>query len=119
MNDLMSLGIHRVWKDYFVRSLDPGIRPSTGSQEGQRILDVAGGTGDIATRMLDYATNIKGDTKTSVIVSDINPEMLAEGKKRFAGSDYLRDDRVDFLEANAEKLETIQNDSIDLYTVAF
>lgn len=88
-------------------------------QEGQRILDIAGGTGDIALRILDHATEINKDYRTSVIVSDINPEMLAEGRKRFASSDYLQDGRVDFLEANAEDLNTIESNSIDLYTVAF
>ena len=124
MNDLMSLGIHRLWKDHFVRSLNPGIRPSaltpTGqSENGQKILDIAGGTGDIAFRLLDHATNINHDTKTSVIVSDINADMLAEGKKRFRMSDYYAANRVDFLEANAEDLSAIESSSIDLYTVAF
>ena len=122
MNDFMSLGIHRLWKDHFVRSLNPGIRPSTTSQpKGQTILDIAGGTGDIAFRMLDHSTTINHDTQTSVIVSDINPQMLAEGKKRFQKSEspYLRDGRVAFLEANAEDLSKIEDNSIDLYTVAF
>jgi 2-methoxy-6-polyprenyl-1,4-benzoquinol methylase len=119
MNDLMSLGIHRVWKDYFVRSLNPGIRPSSNEEQGQRILDIAGGTGDIAQRMLDHATIINGDSKTHVTISDINPDMLSEGRKRFAGSSYQQAGRVDFLEANAEDLHTIPSESIDLYTVAF
>lgn len=125
MNDLMSLGIHRLWKDHFVRSLNPGIRPRSAQSrdgEGQTILDIAGGTGDIAFRMLDHATEINKDTKTSVIVSDINAAMLAEGQKRFATSPspYLRDGRVSFLEANAEDLSAhIADSSIDLYTVAF
>lgn len=123
MNDLMSLGIHRLWKDHFVRSLKPGIPPSTISShqpfEGQKILDIAGGTGDIAFRLLDYATHINRDTKTSVVVSDINPDMLAEGKKRFASSPYKMTGRVSFLEANAENLDSIESNTIDLYTVAF
>ena len=124
MNDFMSLGIHRLWKDHFARSLNPGIRPSSiannsDTQQGQRILDIAGGTGDIAFRLLDHATNINHDSKTSVIVSDINPEMLAEGKKRFAVSPYQAAGRVSFLEANAEELDKIESSSIDLYTVAF
>ncbi|TKA27367.1 hypothetical protein B0A50_04979 [Salinomyces thailandicus] len=120
MNDLMSLGIHRLWKDYFVRSLNPGIPPSTtSSPRGQKILDIAGGTGDIALRHLDHSTTINNDHKTSVIISDINPEMLAEGMKRFASSPYKPTNRVSFLEANAEDLPTIESNSIDLYTVAF
>ena len=120
MNDLMSLGIHRLWKDHFVRSLNPGVRhPATTPPRGQRILDIAGGTGDIAFRMLDHATTINHDRQTSVLVSDINPDMLGEGRKRFAASPYHGTGRVDFLEANAENLEGVPDGSIDLYTVAF
>ncbi|KAI7646666.1 hypothetical protein KC322_g19366, partial [Hortaea werneckii] len=90
MNDLMSLGIHRLWKDHFVRSLNPGIPPSsrTSPDQGMKILDIAGGTGDIAFRHLDHSSTINADRHTSVIVSDINPDMLAEGRKRFAASAY-------------------------------
>ena len=123
MNDLMSLGIHRIWKDYFVRSLNPGICTipaiSRGATAGQTILDVAGGTGDIALRMLDHATHINKDNDTRVMISDINADMLEEGKKRIAQSPYRGSDRVSFLEANAEDLHTIEDESIDLYTVAF
>ena len=119
MNDLMSLGIHRLWKDHFVRSLDPGTRLSNGGKELQTILDVAGGTGDIAFRLLDHASTINGDQTSRVIVSDINPQMLAEGKKRSLDTAYAHSERLQWLEANAEKLETVENDSIDLYTVAF
>ena len=120
MNDLMSLGIHRLWKDRFVRSLNPGS--STGEDDdvrGWKILDVAGGTGDIAFRMLDHATTINHDTKTSVTVSDINPEMLAEGRKRSLETSYAGTERLKFLEADAEKLSMVESNSIDLYTVAF
>lgn len=117
MNDLMSLGIHRFWKDHFVRSLSPGTSSPDG--EGWNILDIAGGTGDIAFRMLDYATNVKGDNKTAVTVADINPEMLAEGRKRSSATLYANSDRLKFIEANAEELADIESNSIDLYTVAF
>ena len=120
MNDLMSLGIHRLWKDHFVRSLNPGS--SAGGPDaarGWKILDVAGGTGDIAFRMLDHSTIINHDTKTSVTVSDINPDMLAEGRKRSLETEYAGTERLKFLEANAEKLSMVESNSIDLYTVAF
>ena len=112
----MSLGIHRLWKDHFVRSIAPGSSPP---YEGWNILDIAGGTGDIAFRMLDYATKIKNDYTTRVTVSDINADMLAEGRKRSLETVYADSTRLSFLEANAEKLEMIESDSIDLYTVAF
>lgn len=105
-----------------MRSLNPGI-PSlsqrTGEPQGQKLLDIAGGTGDIAFRLLDHATNVNGDTKTSIIISDINADMLEEGKKRYSNTNYRSSDRVSFLEANAEDLSTIESESIDLYTVAF
>ncbi|MCJ1463890.1 2-hexaprenyl-6-methoxy-1,4-benzoquinone methyltransferase [Pseudocyphellaria aurata] len=120
MNDLMSLGIHRLWKDHFVRSLNPGSNPASENPAGPwRILDVAGGTGDIAFRMLDHASVVNNDQQSNVIVSDINPEMLAEGKKRSLETQYAGSERLSFLEANAEKLSMIDSDSIDLYTVAF
>lgn len=115
MNDLMSLGIHRLWKDYFVRSLGPG----SSDGKGWNILDIAGGTGDIAFRMLDHATNVKGDLNTKVTVADINPDMLAEGRKRALTSPYADTDRLDFVQGNAESMPSIPSDSVDLYTVAF
>lgn len=80
MNDAMSLGIHRLWKDHYVSKLDP--------HGALRCLDVAGGTGDIALRILDHARTRYGDRDTSVHMVDINPEMLEEGKKRFAKTMY-------------------------------
>ncbi|KAJ5825562.1 hypothetical protein N7474_002700 [Penicillium riverlandense] len=122
MNDLMSLGIHRLWKDHFVRSLNPGSSlpardPS--AQKGWNILDIAGGTGDIAFRMLDHATNINHDLDTRVTISDINAAMLAEGRKRSVQTPYYNTQRLSFLEANAESIPSIPSDSVDLYTVVF
>src|SRR5690242_3360755 len=75
--DLMSAGVHRIWKDAMVEWLNP--RP------GWKILDVAGGTGDIAFRMVDMARtrkNEKGGGEASVTVCDINDQMLGEGRGR-------------------------------------
>jgi 2-methoxy-6-polyprenyl-1,4-benzoquinol methylase len=119
MNDLMSLGIHRRWKDHFVRSLSPGTPPSTPDAQPWTILDIAGGTGDIAFRMLDYATTIHGDTATTVTVADINADMLAVGRKRAETTAYAGTGRLAFCEANAEHLDGIAANSVDLYTVAF
>ena len=122
MNDFMSLGIHRLWKDHFVRNLDPGSGLSReGASEGQgwKILDVAGGTGDIAFRMLEHASKIHGDNNTHVTVADINKDMLEEGRKRSYGLPFARTGQLDFVEVNAEHLEHIDTDSLDLYTVAF
>ncbi|KFY38382.1 hypothetical protein V494_04374 [Pseudogymnoascus sp. VKM F-4513 (FW-928)] len=125
MNDLMSLGIHRLWKDHFVRSLNPGsnsgsLTPTNGPSpsQGWNILDIAGGTGDIAFRMLDHAHNVNHSPNTRVTVSDINPDMLAEGRKRSLETPYANSANLDFLVANAEQLPVPDN-SVDLYTVAF
>ncbi|KAL6247493.1 2-hexaprenyl-6-methoxy-1,4-benzoquinone methyltransferase [Rhinocladiella similis] len=116
MNDLMSLGIHRLWKDYFVRSLNPGSRTD---DKGWSILDVAGGTGDIAFRMLDHATNVNLDLNTRVTIADINPDMLAEGQKRALETPYGKSGRLSFMQGNAESMPSVPSDSVDLYTVAF
>jgi|ERR1700722_9271256 len=82
MNDATSFGVHRIWKDTFVSGLKPGKKGPI------RCLDVAGGTGDIALRILDYAREKYADRETSVEVVDINEEMLREGMKRFKKTMY-------------------------------
>jgi hypothetical protein len=82
MNDASSLGVHRIWKDTFVSSLKPGRKGI------KRCLDVAGGTGDIALRILDHAREEYGDRETTVEVVDINSEMLREGVRRFRKTMY-------------------------------
>ncbi|CAO3649519.1 unnamed protein product [Cunninghamella blakesleeana] len=111
MNDAMSFGIHRIWKDQFIRSMAPG--------PGTKLLDVAGGTGDIALRFLDYCRNIHRDSTASVTMVDINPHMLEEGKKRFQTTPYANTNQADFLVQNAENLVDIPDESVDVYTIAF
>ncbi|KAI9501897.1 UbiE/COQ5 methyltransferase [Coemansia spiralis] len=111
MNDAMSLGIHRLWKDHFIRKMAP--------TPGARLLDVAGGTGDIAQRFLQYQDEVNGDSTGSVHMADINPEMLREGEHRFAGSKWMQEGRIGFTVGNAEKLDFIEDESFDVYTIAF
>jgi len=82
MNDATSLGVHRLWKDTFVSSLRPGKK---GPME---CIDVAGGTGDIALRILDHVKDRYYDRETRVNVVDINAQMLKEGYKRFKKTMY-------------------------------
>ncbi len=105
MNDLMSAGMHRVWKDAMVAWLNPPKRP------GWRSLDVAGGTGDVAFRIVAASHG-----NAHVTVLDINGSMLAVGRER-AEKQKLADN-VDFVEANAEELP-FADASFDAYTVAF
>ncbi|EJC98871.1 UbiE/COQ5 methyltransferase [Fomitiporia mediterranea MF3/22] len=112
MNDAMSLGVHRLWKDTFVSTLNPGRKGPL------RCLDVAGGTGDIALRILDHAREKHYDRETTVEVLDINPDMLAEGRKRFKLTMYHNTPQISFREGNAQKLDLPSN-TYDLYTIAF
>ena len=99
MNDFMSGGMHRLWKNLFVRRVRP--------RRGEKILDMAGGTGDIAFRMAASGANIT--------VADINDEMLAVGIDRAARRGI---DGLVWAEENAEKL-SFGDQSFDAYTIAF
>ena len=99
MNDLMSGGMHRLWKDRFVARVKP--RP------GEQILDMAGGTGDVAFRMAERGAE--------VTVGDINPDMLEIGKQRAARRDLAG---VAWKVENAEKL-SFSDASFDAYTIVF
>ncbi|KAI8635641.1 ubiquinone/menaquinone biosynthesis methyltransferase [Xylariaceae sp. FL1651] len=120
MNDLMSFGWHRVWKDHFVSSLNPG-HSSAFPPSPQRVLDVAGGTGDIAFRMLHQAHVVNANPNVHVTISDINASMLAVGQSRAAALlPAAQQAALSFLEADATRLPpTVLPDSLDLYTVAF
>ncbi|XP_075155326.1 2-methoxy-6-polyprenyl-1,4-benzoquinol methylase, mitochondrial-like [Haematobia irritans] len=116
MNDAMSMGIHRVWKDIFIERLGP--------QHGTRHLDVAGGTGDISFRFLKYLqkqTNPKA-LKSHVTVSDINEHMLSVGEERAKNlgltEEKLSNMTIEWKVANAEKLPFPDN-SFNSYTIAF
>jgi demethylmenaquinone methyltransferase/2-methoxy-6-polyprenyl-1,4-benzoquinol methylase len=107
MNDLMSGGVHRLWKDAMVAELAP---PKTGSRP-YRVLDMAGGTGDIAQRILDRSVG-----HAEVVVSDINSDMLRVGAERARAWRYPG--QVSFVQANAEQLP-FETGSFDAYTIAF
>lgn len=99
MNDLMSGGMHRIWKDQFVRRIRP--------RSGERILDMAGGTGDVAFRLARSGAEI--------VVADINPDMLAVGKRR-AKRRGLKG--LHWAEENAESL-SFPDKGFDAYSIAF
>jgi demethylmenaquinone methyltransferase / 2-methoxy-6-polyprenyl-1,4-benzoquinol methylase len=105
MNDLMSFGLHRVWKDILVAK----VRPSRSRPFVH--LDVAGGTGDVAFRVAEA-----GGPLTSVTVVDINPDMLNIGAERAKSRAF--GDRVTFVEGNAEALP-FSDSRFDAYTIAF
>lgn len=106
MNDLMSAGLHRLWKDDFITQLAPprGTTP-------YHVLDVAGGTGDIAFRIARA-----GGKGTHVTVADISPEMVGEGRKRAIAEGLM--ESCDFTVGNAESLG-FPDKTFDAYTIAF
>ena len=102
MNDLMSMGIHRVWKTAMMDWLAP--------RDGQHLLDVAGGTGDIAFRFLERARDAR------VTVCDMTESMLVEGRKRAEAGKLA--DRLAWVTGDAMALP-FADDSFDRYTISF
>jgi len=142
---LLTKPCHRTNRDHFVSSLNPGFSPlsADSSPRGpQHILDIAGGTGDIAFRMLHRAHVLNSNPSARVTISDINPAMLTVGRQRSESLPASQQAALTFLEANAEDLTItkplapasasqqepttatpptsgIPDNSVDLYTVAF
>ncbi|CAN1168327.1 2-methoxy-6-polyprenyl-1,4-benzoquinol methylase, mitochondrial [Linum perenne] len=103
MNDLMSGGLHRLWKERLVSKLNPF--------PGMKHLDVAGGTGDVAFRILEAV-----NSETEIYVCDINANMLNVGKKRAIERGEMKS--LVWVEGDAEALNFPDN-SMDGYTIAF
>ncbi|KAK6235858.1 UbiE/COQ5 methyltransferase - like 5 [Theobroma cacao] len=121
MNDLMSAGLHRLWKDRLVSKLSPF--------PGMKHLDVAGGTGDVAFRILESISSIRRralqdpvndglQEETQIYVCDINPNMLNVGKKRAVERGLGEDKSLTWVQGDAEALSFGDN-SMDGYTIAF
>ncbi|MFP4313203.1 MAG: bifunctional demethylmenaquinone methyltransferase/2-methoxy-6-polyprenyl-1,4-benzoquinol methylase UbiE [Alphaproteobacteria bacterium] len=103
MNDLMSGGIHRLWKDRFIRMIRPRI--------GLKYLDVAGGTGDIAFRLRQ-----KIGAEADITLCDLTENMLSVGRDRAIDKGWLDD--FNWVTGNAEDLP-FEDNSFDIYTIAF
>ncbi|XP_078083069.1 2-methoxy-6-polyprenyl-1,4-benzoquinol methylase, mitochondrial [Mustelus asterias] len=136
MNDAMSLGIHRLWKDALIRMMNP--------LPGTKLLDVAGGTGDIAFRFMDYLRlqherqsrqamksfqspswqqindfyeqQNKSDSGSKAVICDINKEMLKVGRQKAEQLNYT--EGLAWVVGNAEELP-FDDDKFDVYTIAF
>ena len=126
MNDLMSAGLHRAWKDALVTAINPPTKGRPGRLEEEKgrpgrldekperefaLLDVAGGTGDVSFRTIEA-----GGAGTRATVADINAEMLAVGRER--ARERGLDDAVTFVDANAEALP-FPSKSFDAASIAF
>ncbi|PIN18168.1 Ubiquinone biosynthesis methyltransferase COQ5 [Handroanthus impetiginosus] len=121
MNDVMSAGLHRLWKERLVSKLNPF--------SGMKHLDVAGGTGDVAFRILESINSVRNRAmrdihddslleETQIFVCDINPNMLNVGRKRAEESGLAGNKSLIWVEGDAEALK-FENDSMDGYTIAF
>eukprot|EP00250_Pteridium_aquilinum_P017019 c23416_g2_i1 orf=456-1367(-) len=122
MNDIMSAGLHRLWKDRLVSKL----RPFPGLQH----LDVAGGTGDVAFRVLDAiysrekmgmlkkTPDLEADDDTRVHICDINPAMLEVGQRRAQEKGLGKAKSLVWVKGDAEALD-FKDDTFDSYTIAF
>jgi demethylmenaquinone methyltransferase/2-methoxy-6-polyprenyl-1,4-benzoquinol methylase len=103
MNDLMSLGIHRLWKRFTIEM--------SGVRSGQRVLDIAGGTGDLAAKF----SRLVGQ-RGEVVLADINSSMLQHGRSRLVDDGVVGN--VEYVQANAENLPFAEN-HFDCITIAF
>jgi len=103
MNDLMSLGVHRIWKRWFVET--------SGVRNGDRVLDLAGGTGDIAALLL-----ARVGSSGSVVLGDINAAMLRAGRDRLLDRGLVRN--LEYAQLNAEALP-FPDAAFDAVTIAF
>ncbi|EES04306.1 hypothetical protein SORBI_3003G445700 [Sorghum bicolor] len=120
MNDLMSVGLHRLWKDRLISKLNPF--------PGMKHLDVAGGTGDVAFRVLERIKSVghramqgtltETEEDTHIYVCDINSNMLNVGKKRAAERGYSKEHCLSWIQGDAEAL-SFEDGSMDGYTIAF
>ncbi len=108
MNDLMSGGMHRLWKDKFIRMIRPCANTGSCSTD---YLDVAGGTGDIAFRIRK-----KAGAGANITLCDLNDNMLSVGRNRAIDKGWIND--FNWITGNAESLP-IADESIDIYTIAF
>lgn len=114
MNDVMSMGIHRIWKDIFIQELGP--------THGTHLLDSAGGTGDITFRYMNFLRNTPNprNLRSHVTVCDINQHMLNVGEKRASrlGLSQNSNCSITWKQEDAEKL-SFPDDSFSAYTIAF
>ena len=103
MNDLMSVGIHRIWKRFTIEL--------SGVRKGHSVLDIAGGTGDLAARFADIV-----GPEGAVVLADINESMLKVGRDKLLDSGHLGN--LEFVQADAQYLP-FPDDSFDCITIAF
>ncbi|KAJ2811053.1 hypothetical protein H4S07_002304 [Coemansia furcata] len=108
--EMMTIGMNQYWKRKFVRLMSPSA--------GLKMVDMAGGTGQIARNYLAYQDTVNNDTSSSVHVVDLNEQMLRVGKHRFASTQWAKDGRISFAQGSAENLVDIADNSFDIYSIS-
>ena len=109
MNDLMSFFSHRLWKEVFVKNLSPF--------PGMKVLDVAGGTGDIAIKIIEKSRKHKLNPMPKVTVYDLTQSMLDIGKAKAADRGIIEE--IDWICGDAANMQNIKDSSYDAYTISF
>ena len=126
MNDIMSVGLHRAWKNHLINEISPNYK--------MKLIDVAGGTGDIAFRFMNFLENSKdtllitdklkeqnlapsAESDFKITVCDINENMLRVGEQRSKSLPFA--DRLVWKVGNAENLVNEKDNTYDVYTIAF
>ncbi|KAJ2780277.1 2-hexaprenyl-6-methoxy-1,4-benzoquinone methyltransferase [Coemansia javaensis] len=107
---ISSLTMNTVWKRRFVHRMQ--------AAPGAKMLDVAGGTCEIAKHYLDYQDTVNKDKTSSVHVVDLNVGMLRVGMGRMAGTQWMKDGRITLAKGNAEDLAEIPDNSVDIYSIS-
>ncbi|KAJ1832302.1 2-hexaprenyl-6-methoxy-1,4-benzoquinone methyltransferase [Coemansia sp. RSA 2706] len=110
VSDIISMSMNKRWKQRFVEQMRP--------QPGDKMIDVAGGTCEVAKRYLHYQDSVNRDRTSSVHVVDFNENMLEVGRRRLAASPWMRDRRVTFAQGNAEDLADVPDASVDIYCIS-
>ncbi|KAJ1941016.1 2-hexaprenyl-6-methoxy-1,4-benzoquinone methyltransferase [Kickxella alabastrina] len=108
--NVLSLFMNTMWKRRFVQRMAPA--------PGARLLDVAGGTCEIAKHYLEYQDSVNRDSASSVHVVDFNEHMLKAGEARLGGTPWMREGRVTFAQGDAEDLANVPDNSVDIYSIS-
>ncbi|KAJ2149886.1 hypothetical protein J3F82_004314 [Coemansia sp. RSA 637] len=110
VSDMISMSMNKRWKQRFIEQMRP--------MPGDKMLDVAGGTCEVARRYLQYQDTVNHDMTSSVHVVDFNDSMLQVGRRRMAQSSWMDNERVTFAQGNAEDLADVPDNSVDIYCIS-
>ena len=129
MNDFMSMGIHRLWKQYLIQDIGL-LKPTLLLEDNKiigkqpiKVIDVAAGTGDIGYSIIDYQMKLSNNRNAlhedlHVTFSDVNKDILKEAKMKMYDNG-VNENMVNFLVSSAEEFKQIEDNTYDLYVISF